>query len=672
MIRRSLPLLPLVLLACGSPPPGPTTPPPPVPTAPVVTEPPVDVSPIPEPPNLIVVARLGKPDALLKTVGGWTHLPIPSARDLVKDAVGDAMADIVDPSQPVDAAVTIALSRHGVDPNAAVSIGIKNFDDAKAKLAADHKLDPATNGSFKVHGLFDHGRRRHGRGEQQADDDDEENLCVLAHAQSGAKLVCGEPDAVDQLTPYMSRTMPRSSWPADIHIEVRPEPVRGPLADMRAALPMMARAAMGSQSPGLKDLVDASIGEGLDIVDDAQKLTFDATINDSGVNVQSRFEFQGNKSVVARALTDASRADQAPPAFWHLPGDTDTAVFMRGSDPKLYDHAREILTNLLTEGMDQAQLPDSEKKAVHDLVADKMLRLFTNGGTGIYAKGFDQAALEKAVKARNAIGWDDWGKRQDAKRAVGEQVVGWHLYQVSDPIAKTGPILKDWSSLWNRPAFAKWFETKTDTKAKEMPRFRITPPPAGVTLPRDTVHLEVTVPMDPEPMAFPAPPPPPPLRPGGKAPPPPPAKPAPKKPSTPPKPVVVHIFAVPDGANTWLAFGCDGKLVASKVAAALSSAPDANTLGKTAQGVELLKDPKINGGGLITLRGLMVITALDGDDKSPFMAINNLPGKGMNPILLSGKAEAASSAAKGGASVGQLNVSRAVIEDIVKLFLAMK
>ncbi|MBX3232730.1 MAG: hypothetical protein KIT84_43415 [Labilithrix sp.] len=663
---RLLPLLPLVLLACGSPPPGPVAPPAPaVPPAP--KEPPIDVSSVPEPPNLVVVGRVSRPENIVHTVGSWTKLPLPGARELLR-SVQPNVADVIDVNQPVDAAGTVTLGRHGVELLYAFSVGVKSFEDAKTRLALHYRMDPVANGGFKVHGIMDRGRGRH-RAEVEDDDDgddEERDVCVLAHSSAGAKLVCGPGNAVDALTPYLSRTMPRERWPADVHLELRPEPVRAPLQEMRRMLPEMAKGFVGSQSTAVRALIDASVGEALDIVDDAQKLSLDGTIDDSGILATSRFELQGQKSLFARALTDASRADDAPAAFWHLPGDTDTALFMRGSDPKLYEHPREILTALLVEGLDAVGLPAAEKKTVHDLVADRMLKLFTNGGTGIYAKGFDQAALEKAIKARGAVKEDDWTGEQEAKRVVGEQVVGWHMYQVSEPVAKVGPILKDWSGLWNRPAFSKWFTEKTGTSQKTLPKMRVTPF-AGVSLPKETVHLEVSIPNDhePPPVSMPA------ARPGQPQPK---APPAPKR--GPLKPIVLHLFAVPDGASTWLAFGLDGKLVATKAAAALASATDAGTLGKTAQGVEPLKEGKINGGALFTMRGLLVLTAFD-DDGTPggssvFSQLGALPAKGGAPIVLTSKAEAPTPQARAGASTGQLRVTRAVIEDVVKLLLSSR
>ena len=138
------------------------------------------------------------------------------------------------------------------------------------------------------------------------------------------------------------------------------------------------------------------------------------------------------------------------------------------------------------------------------------------------------------------------------------------------------------------------------------------------------------------------------------------------------KPNVFHVYAVPDGSATWLAFGLDGKLIAQKAAASLASAPDTSTLGKTTA-IESLREGRMNGGGIATLRGLMVFTALDWrDDRAPFALLGGLPNKGAPPIVFTGRAEASSDRVKGGAAVGQARISRAVIEDIVKLVMTAR
>ena len=665
---RALPLSLLVLgslaVACGSPPPAAPTSNAPAPVASAPKEPPIDTSPVPEPPGLVLLARVKKPDAIVSAVGSWTRLPLPSGAELVRSITDDAVAEVVDLSQPVDAAVSIGLSRRGVDPLAAFSVAVKSYDQAKQKLGEKHRLVAGANGELKVEGLGKKtrpGRPSHGRQGPDDEDEDEDDGagCVLAPAAQGGRLVCGESAALESLVPYLSRTMPREKWASDIHIEVHPEPVRAPLQELRASIPVLARSLMGAQSPAVRELVDSSLGEMMDIVNDAQKLTIDAQVADSGVIADTRVEFQSNKSLFARVLT-TDRADSPPAAFWHLPGDTDTAFFGRGSDPKLFDHPRELLANLIVEAADQAGMPEAERRAMKDLVADRMLTLFTSGG-GIYGKGFDEAAVEKAAANLKAVKPENRAGIEEAKRQLLEQVAGWHLYRVSEPVAKVGPVLKDWSAIWNRPAFAKWAQSKAEKGM--LPRMRIAPMPAGVTLPKETVHLEITIPRedveeDPSGSAT--------MR-----------RPGPVVPKAPPKaanakkiarkPILFHVFAVPDGGATWLGFGLDPKLVAQRAAASLASASDASTLGKTA-GIEPLREGKMNAGGIATLRGLLVFAALDRHgDRSPFALLGSLPHKGGAPIVFTGRAEPASATVKGGASVGQVRISRAVIEDIVKL-----
>ncbi len=648
------------VVACGSPPPKPPAPPP-VPVATAPKEVPPDMSPVPEPPGLVALGRVNKPNAIVSAVGSWTRLPLPAGAALVAAVTEESIAEVVDLSQPIDAVVTMTTSRRGVDPQGAISVAVKSYDQAKEKLGAAHRLVAGENGQFRIEGLT-LGRKGSAstfdpsNGEEPAGDEDG---CVLAPAVSGGRLVCGDRASVDALAPYLTRTMPREKWSSDVHLEVRPEPVRATFQEFQSTMSGLARS-FGSTSGSIHDFLDAVLGELTDLVEDVQKLSIDAQVDDSGIVATTRLEFQSNRSLYSRVVT-TNRGDSLPASFWHLPGDVDTALFGRGSDPKLFEHSRELLSNMVLTVADEAAIPEPERKALKELVVDRMLALVT-GGTSVYAMGFDMAAVEKAKSALETVKPDDIAARDAKRLALVEQVVGWHLYQVSEPVAKVGPMLKDWSALWNRPTFAKWVHSKSSKKAHA--GVRIAPMPAGVTLPKETVHLEISIPREEgyseasyrHSSVGPGP--------HGAAP--------PKPKTTSLKPELFHIFAVPDGAATWLAFGLDAKLVAQKASASLASAPDTNTLGKTARADALREGPS-NGGGFGTLRGLMVFAALDDrSERSPFGMLGALPSKGTSPVIVSSHAEAPSAVAKGGASIGSLRVSRAVIEDIVKLVMSMR
>jgi hypothetical protein len=665
----------VALAACGgAPPTAPTTPAKPIAVAP--PEPPPDVTAVPEPAGLMLVARVAKPDGILKTIGTWTRLPLPGGADLVRSLADESVADAVDVTQPVDGAIALGGSKRDPKPLIAVSVPVRSFDDAKAKLSAKHKLTPGKNGQFLVEGIGSHStmgesRDPSSRARIEKDDDDEADTCVLSPASSGARLVCGEKEAIDALSPYLTRTVTRQTWSSDIHVEVTLAAVREPLMQVRSALPVLARSMLGSSSPALAQLVDAGVNELVDFVGDTNRMTLDAQLADGGLQATLKVDYARAQSLVAKVATsNPQRADVPPPAFWHLPADSDVALYGKGSDPKLFDHPKELLGNVFLEATEGAGMPEPERKAVRELVVDRMLGLFT--GPLVYGKGYDAAAVDKALAARNAVKPGDTAARDEAERVLSEQVLGWHLVQVTEPITKVGPILKDWSQLWNRPAFAKW--AKQQASAKMLAQMRIVPVPAGVTLPKDAVHLEIVMPRaDIEEL----PSQPPPVRAGqGKGPQPPGAKPAapakvagPKPKLIPRKPLVLHVIAVPDQGGTWIGVGLDGKLLAQKAAAVLSSAPDGTTLGKT-PGAEALREVKANGALLATLRGFLVFTALDHGSRSPFGMVSQLPGKGSAPIVLTFVSQGPSQTAPGGSAVATFKLPRPAIEDIVKLAMS--
>jgi hypothetical protein len=208
-------------------------------------------------------------------------------------------------------------------------------------------------------------------------------------------------------------------------------------------------------------------------------------------------------------------------------------------------------------------------------------------------------------------------------------------------------------------------------------QMRIVPMPAGVTLPKDAVHLEIVMPradLEETPVTPPPPPPPLPRAAQGKQPVAPvvATKAAPVAPKTKKiarKPLVLHVIAVPDQGGTWIGIGLDGKLLAQKAAASLSTAPDGPTLGKSPN-ADALRDVKANGAWLATLRGVLVFTALDHGSRSPYGMLGQLPGKGTSPIVLSFVSQPSSQTAAGGSAVMTLKIPRPAIEDIAKLAMS--
>lgn len=608
-------------------------------------EPAIDISPVAEPSGLLLLGRVKKPDAIVKSVAGWTKLPLPTGKELLRSIADDAVAEVVDLGQPVDAAMAASFGHGRFSPLYAYSVAVKSYDAAKTALGRSHRLVPLTNGQVKVLDMGLRGDAKPEKGEEEEGED--ATTCILAHAPNGARLVCGGGAAPETLGPYLARTVASASWTSDLHLELRTEPLRLPLTQLPAIIGAFTGA---SNMPAARELLDTTFAELADVVGDAQRMQIDAQIADTGVVAATRVEFQSTKSTSAQLALKANATD-APAAFWHLPGEADSAFWANPSDPKLLDHARALLGNLITEAAAPSGLPDAERKTLRDLVADRTLSLFTNGG--VYGKGYDAAGVDKALAARAKVKPNDVAADAEAKRIVVEQMVGWHLFQVNEPIAKTGPLLKDWSGLWNKPAFAKWAASMKSTIG-DAPSMKVVALPAGVALPKESVHLEISVPREDIEDARP------PVQPG--------KKPAPRK-MIKRKPALFHVIAVPDGNATWLALGMDAKLAAAKAAASLASAPDATSLGKAARR-EALHEGKWTAAGFGTPRGFAVLSAAEGEQA--YAALPGLPSKGDAPVFFTVKNEPPSAGVAAGASVSTFTIGRAAIEDIVKLGVAAK
>src|SRR5262249_28592933 len=153
-------------------------------------------------------------------------------------------------------------------------------------------------------------------------DDDSDEGCVLAPAAQGARLVCGETAATDALVPYLSRTMPREKWSSDVHLEVRPDPVRAPLETFRSTILHAGQSFIEPRTPALKGIMGGPPGEAPEIAADAQKLMSAAETADTATRATPRFESQSTRSLFARAVT-TNRGEAPPAAFWPPPAETD-------------------------------------------------------------------------------------------------------------------------------------------------------------------------------------------------------------------------------------------------------------------------------------------------------------------------------------------------------------
>ncbi len=639
-------------MACGSPPPR-VTPPPASSSKPIAQEAPPpapDLSAVPRPDALIVFARLARPEASLKTVGGWTKLPMPGAEVVSELVSGAPVGKILDLSQPIDVAIVLGGDARSPDPQVAVSAAVKSMDEVRGLLGDKYKLSGTANGAMRLEGL--------GGGD--------DHVCDLTPAFGSApmRLVCSDSSAAaESLGPWLARSAPREAYPSDLHVELRMAPVRPIVKQFRGMLPMLLGRVldMRSGARAVSQAVDAAVGDLSDLTGDMETLSLDVTLSDPGADATMTATFGGTSAVLTRlALAHPERADMPPPAFWHAPVDADVAYYTRGVEARDIAHARELGEGVLLAALEKQNLPEADRKA---LVGPVMRYLDLHTGPMVYAKGLDMARIDKA---RGEVDRAKDAQRKDAETAFLAALGGWSVVQTSEPIAKVSQVAKDLAGALARPGLVKW--AKNELHGAPPPSAKLTPLPKTAQLPADTLHMEVTVHdaieqvastpqlAHGQPKAAGAPPPPP----------------APLK-AGPAKPRSVHILAVPDAGKTWIVLAAELDVAVAKAKAVLPGAPDSATLAKRSE-LDGLKDGKVSSGGFVSARGLLAPSPFRyvvGGTKVPhgplFEGLANTQAQGATPVLFGMRAEAKGVA---GSLVMTGKVPRGAVEDIAKL--AMK
>ena len=160
---------------------------------------------------------------------------------------------------------------------------------------------------------------------------------------AATRLICAESQrTLDDLAPWLARTVPRATYPSDVHAELHRAPLRAIVTQMRRILPMFAGQALGLRHTGVPEVDDsfrAVVDDLADFTSDADTILVDATFGEQQGTVTLTSQFRSSTSFIARAaLAHPERAGAPPPAFWKLPADADFAYFYGGVDPADFEH----------------------------------------------------------------------------------------------------------------------------------------------------------------------------------------------------------------------------------------------------------------------------------------------------------------------------------------------
>lgn len=552
---------------------------------------------------------------------------------LLEEALGPALADVVDLARPVDVAM-LGTS----DPRMVVSLSVSEREMPRLQ---ERFVLKEQRGLLRVEGL------RGGKPDQQKPG----LSCAFdpGERRDSARLVCAQdPKDIEAAAAYLVRVVGPEPIEADARMEIPAKPILESMKDD----PSLAAADDDSHAAR----VGRELGESF--LRDLESISIDLTWSGAGagsaggaagaggteVEAALGLRFAGRRSPLSLALAPATAPDPAvPPAFFRLPRDASLAFYTQGASRAELAPLREHFFRSLREDM----LAEGYEAALLDAFLERLGTLVLTGGPIVFGAGVDRAAADKALLAyQGAKGAPR--ARQAARRAL----EGWMLFAVEEPAAlwisgvKELIRLGDESDRHRASAAAgkggpgaagaggagdakKDDEDKVDTDAV------IVRAPAA--LPAGTLHVELR-----------------------------------RKPLTKDAPPARtdHMYVVPGGSRTWIGFGEDDAAVVERLRIAVEPGRDDRTL-TAAPGLEALRQRGTLAAGFSSLEGWTLLGA-SGDTPeeldeaaSSLSKITGLPARGETPIPLAVTSEVLGS---GGARMtARLRLPAPVIQDVLVL-----
>ncbi|WP_437922748.1 hypothetical protein WMF37_27365 [Sorangium sp. So ce291] len=550
---------------------------------------------------------------------------------LLEEALGPALAEVVDLGKPIDVAV-LGTER----PRLVASLSVPEREMPRLqerfvlKELKELKELKGHRGMLRVEGVR----------EAEPEDRALPRVCALdpGDRSGSARLVCADDvQDLEAAAPYLVQVVGREPLEADARVEV---PGRIIVAGVES-------------TPDEDD--DSHAGNvGVELVDafarELESVSVDLTWVGPDVEVGFGMRFASRRSPLALAVTPAAPRDAAtPPAFFRLPRDTAIAFYTQGASRAELTPLREaffrgIRDDMVDEGYEASGL---------DRLMDRLGTLAFTGGPLVIGSGGDRAAAEKALAAYQG------GKGAPrARKTARGALQSWFLVAVEEPAQAWVSGVKDLIQLGEdqdkkkggapaagsaAPAAGatggapKGQAPRGDEQDKEITDPVIVRAPAA--LPAGTLHVELRS----RPLTKDAPP-----------------------------AHTSHLYIVPAGQRTWIGFGEDDAAVVERLRVAADPGRDERTLG-AAPGVEALRQPGTLAGGLFSLAGWTMLAANGDtpeaiDDAAKALAgLARLPSRGEITMPFAMTSEAlGSGAARLGARV---RVPSAGIHDVLALLM---
>jgi hypothetical protein len=653
-VAGSLLALAVTVGGCAGETPQPVAPvAPSAPVAPAV--PVVDLAPVPEPEDIVVLARWKDPNTTIGGLTGCAGVPQTLAdaeiKRLLDRALGRAFRGGVDGKQiaedialdaPVDLVVTLDVGKHGqLGALVAFSIGLSSIERAKAALEGAGALVELMPGYWRV-------------GVKEAGD----LTCVVAPSAGNtqARLVCGPHDRdVSALAPYMTHSLPLSPPPPqDVHAEMRFVPVDArygsELRRILDLLPGLARM-QGIGDPrfdtALDEAATALSGEGAALLADLDRMSIDLTVDKAAcLTGSASLQFRNKTSWLVNTMLDRiDRAGPPPAIYWRAPLDSASASYGRAVDGARYAPILKALRGLIEGKLAKMQIgSDADRKALVALLNPPIGK----DTTYVVASGHGPPPKMVALDGKPT--------EDQIVDAIASSYLGWTVVGFDEGPATLSKLVKDSVGVWSRKGLVDPLRKALGKDGEVLPSAKLVAAPAQLGKGALDVELHIDLPkkgLDD-------------------------AKKKPAKGSG----MNFHVLLMGEAQRTWLAVGTDRDDLVKHLLASKTGAPDSGTLAAR-PGLEPLRAGKAMGSGFFTLGAVThgIAEVLNGPlipaAASPVVAdlaktLKNLPHQGDTPIfVVSNVTQTGGAQAANSRSDLVLNVQRGSLEDFGAILLTV-
>ncbi len=503
------------------------------------------------PQDIVITTRVTHPTLFLRLAGSFGMPPITldALAEKMLDARVSGGAPLLEPDAPIDLAST-----HGPKGESVV-VAAQLADGGLGLLEKAFDLREPRNG-------LSHLERKDGGGSHPVN-------CVVDTLAPKARLACStDPGRLDELGAYALHTLAPRATDGDVRVELFLAPLRDKLTQIGA-----------KDDDGPASKLGYQLVTGL--FEDLRSISLEGRLDGTDVDATLALSFQGGSPLTRAFLGQHSPPGPPVPAFYALPGDSFLAFATRGQKAEDLRPLRDILSTMLRADM----LADGYAEEVVGRAFGSLESIFFTGGPLVVASGMDLEKAERAADAHAKVKKPRPADDDKARAALHP----WVLLGVEEPIDRWAAALHTVEEIDKLPTPAKKAKKagKASTDASKPPAerinhstIRVKPMPAGIRLPKGTLHFEdrnellpAWVKAHPREVAE-----------GALA----------------SAPHLLHYFVVPNGPRTWIAVGADPKQLVEKLDVALAGK---GGLSSRTDALELQKKT-MSAAALVSLAGL--------------------------------------------------------------------